>query len=87
MILISVKLKDTGREIEIGEGGRFTELSLRNLFVEMHMRRNSDPGGEPIRYRTDEGQAREIDPANISSVRILRDGEDITEEIVRKDEH
>ena len=82
MILICVKLKDSGEEIEIGEGGRFTELSLRNLFVEMHMRLGSEPGGEPVRYRTDEGEVGEIDPADIESIRITRDGEDITDEVV-----
>ena len=84
MILIRVKLRDSDDEIEIGEGGRFTERSLRNLFVEMHMRLDGETGGEPIRYRTEEGEAREIDPANIEPVRIIRDGEDITDEIVGK---
>lgn len=86
MILIRVKLKDTGEEIEIEEGGRFTERSLRNLFVEMHMRLADEPGGEPVRYRTAEGEVGEIDPATIDTIRILRDDEDITDEVVTKRE-
>ena len=84
MILIKVKLKDSDEEVEIGEGGRLTEHSLRNLFVEMHMRLKDDEGGAPIRYRNDEGTAGEIDPANVETLRIFRDDEDITDEVVVK---
>ena len=82
MILIKVKLQDSDEVIEISEGGRLTEHSLRNLFVEIHMRLKDDAGGELIRYRTEEGVAREIDPATIESLRMFRDDEDITDEIV-----
>ncbi len=85
MILIKVKLKDGDEEIEIGEGGRLTENSLRNLFVEMHMRLKDDAGGAPIRYRTEEGEAGEIDPSRIDTLRIFRDDDDITDEIVNRD--
>ena len=84
MIRIKIKLCERDEELEIGEGGRFTELSLRNLFVEMHMRIGEEPGGEPIRYRTEEGEVGRIDPAEIESVRIIRDDEDITDEIVAR---
>ena len=84
MILIKVKLKEGDGEIEIGEGGRLTEQSLRNLFVEMHMRLKGGTEGEPIRYRTEEGTAVAIDPADVETLRIFRDDEDITDEIVVK---
>ena len=84
MILIRVKLRDADEEVEIGEGGRFTETSLRNLFVEMHMKLGSEPGGEIIRYKTEEGQVGEIDPAEIETLRIMRDDEDITDQVVTK---
>jgi hypothetical protein len=81
MFLIRIKRADTGEEIEIGEGGRLNELSLRNLFVELHLRLGEEPGGEPMRLRTAEGTVVEIDPADIESVRFLRDGEDITDRV------
>jgi hypothetical protein len=82
MILIKMKLRESGEEVQIGEGGRLTEHSLRNLFVEFHMHRGDEPGGEPIRYRTEDGESGAVDPTNIEELRIFRDDEDITADIV-----
>jgi hypothetical protein len=81
MIRIEVKLLDQKEAISISEGGRLNANALRNLFVEMHMRRGDDEA-EPIRYRGPEGDAGEINPALIAELRMFRDDEDITDEII-----